>query len=65
MITVCNSAAEACPIFPGAARVEHWDFADPAAVEGSAAERLAAFRATRDAMRARVARFATALEARG
>jgi arsenate reductase len=64
VITVCDRAAEACPIFPGAASMEHWDFADPAAVEGSPAERMAAFRLTRDAIRASVARFATTLEAR-
>lgn len=64
VITVCDSAAEECPIFPGAAYVEHWSFADPAASEGTSEERLAAFRQARDAIRARVARFVTTLEGR-
>jgi arsenate reductase len=64
VITVCDSAAESCPIFPGAATIEHWSFADPAAVEGTSEERLSAFRFTRDSMRGRVARFASTIEAR-
>jgi protein-tyrosine-phosphatase len=31
VITVCDEAAEACPIFPNAAAQVHWNFADPAA----------------------------------
>ncbi len=64
VITVCDSAAEACPVFPGAARREHWSFADPAAVQGSVEERIGAFRDARDAIRARVAHFVTTLEGR-
>ena len=50
VITVCDQAAETCPIFPGRARRIHWSFSDPAAVEGSDDERLQAFRQTRDAI---------------
>ena len=48
VITLCDSAAENCPLFPGALRRLHWPFADPAAVEGSYAERKAAFGRVRD-----------------
>jgi len=54
VITVCDSAAETCPIFPGRARRIHWSFPDPAAVPGSDAERQAAFRQVRDAIEARL-----------
>jgi arsenate reductase (thioredoxin) len=50
VITVCDDANEACPVFAGGTRRIHWSFPDPAAVEGSAPERLAAFRRVRDAL---------------
>ncbi len=54
VITVCDQAAETCPIFPGRAERIHWSFPDPAAVEGSNEARLQAFRQTRDAIEARL-----------
>lgn len=54
LITVCSSAEEKCPIFPGMGQRLHWPFNDPAAVQGSEGERLAAFRRARDEIRARV-----------
>jgi arsenate reductase len=48
VITVCKKAKERCPIFPGAIWRHDWDIQDPAAVEGTEAERLAVFRQVRD-----------------
>jgi arsenate reductase len=52
VITVCDSAREACPAFFGAAHRLHHSFEDPAAIEGSEEERLAVFRRVRDELRA-------------
>ena len=54
VITVCDSANEACPIFPAAQMHLHWSFDDPSAARGSEAERLAVFRRVRDEIKARV-----------
>jgi arsenate reductase len=43
VITLCDEAQEACPVFPGVQDALHWSYDDPAAAEGSEAERLAAF----------------------
>jgi arsenate reductase len=51
VITVCDSAREQCPFFPGAARKLHVGFSDPGRAPGTEAERLAVFRRVRDAMR--------------
>ncbi len=47
IITVCdNAAGEVCPIWPGHPATAHWGYADPSEVQGSPAQRLAAFQAT-------------------
>ena len=51
VLTVCDSAKETCPIFPGHGTRIHRAFPDPAAVEGTEAERLDAFRRVRDELR--------------
>jgi arsenate reductase (thioredoxin) len=48
VVTVCDQAAETCPLFPGEVRVEHISFEDPAAAQGSLEEKLAVFRRIRD-----------------
>jgi len=50
VVTVCDRAAAACPVFPPPVRTLHWPIDDPAAAPGDAAARLAAFRAARDAV---------------
>lgn len=46
VITVCDRARQACPVFPGAVNSLHWGLDDPSDVEGTDEERLAAFRRT-------------------
>ncbi len=44
VFTVCDkAAAETCPIWPGRPVSAHWGIADPAAIEGDEATRVAAF----------------------
>ncbi len=54
VITVCDTAAEACPVFPGAARRLHWSFEDPSKATGSEAEQLEVYRRVRDEIRSRI-----------
>lgn len=54
VVTLCDQAAEACPVFFGGTRRRHLGFPDPAAAQGSKEEKLNAFRQVRDQMRLRV-----------
>ena len=54
LITVCDSARETCPVFPAGVERLHWPFEDPAAVQGSEQERLAAFSRVRDQIHVRI-----------
>jgi len=58
VVTVCDNARESCPVFPGRTERIHWSFEDPAAVEGTPAEKENAFRAVRDQIASRVREFA-------
>ncbi|MDR3719834.1 MAG: arsenate reductase ArsC [Bryobacteraceae bacterium] len=57
VVTVCDNARDNCPVFPSGTSRLHWSFEDPAAVQGSEAERLAAFRRIRDRIHERVKTF--------
>jgi arsenate reductase len=48
VVTVCDSAQKACPVFPGAKDVIHQSFPDPSAFTGSDEEVRAGFRRVRD-----------------
>lgn len=55
VFTVCDKAAgEVCPVWPGQPMTAHWGLADPAAVEGSEAEKLQAFQSTAVALKRRI-----------
>lgn len=59
VITVCDAAAEECPVFPGSERI-HWSFVDPAAVQGADEEKLRAFDRTVREMQMRLRTFIAA-----
>lgn len=59
VITVCDNAREACPVFFGAAKRLHHGFDDPAALNGSENDRLALFRRVRGELRDYLRDFAT------
>ena len=54
VITVCDSANERCPLFPGATDRVHWSFDDPSQARGTPDERLAVFRRVRDEIAGRL-----------
>jgi arsenate reductase len=54
LITVCDRADQKCPIFPGMGIRMHWPFEDPAAFQGTEAEKLAKFRQVRDQIEQKV-----------
>ena len=57
VITLCDQANESCPVFFGGTQRIHMGFDDPAAVFGSEAEKLSAFRKVRDQIREKVVGF--------
>jgi arsenate reductase len=62
VVTTCDEAKEACPLFPGAFETLHWGLSDPAAVIGDEETRLEAFREVRDELWAHVADLSRSLE---
>jgi arsenate reductase (thioredoxin) len=57
VITVCDDARGACPVFPGVAESMHWGYPDPARVEGTDEARLAAFRSVFTGLGGRIHQF--------
>jgi len=54
LITVCDRAAEACPVVPGIGQQLHWPFEDPAAFVGTDEETMDRFRQIRDQIDAHI-----------
>jgi len=54
VITVCDQANEACPVFFGARKRLHWSFPDPSKAEGTDEQQLGVYRQVRDAIRERI-----------
>src|SRR6202163_686865 len=60
IFTVCdNAAGEVCPVWPGKPMKAHWGIADPAAVEGTEADKAFAFRKALKELETRIKLFAT------
>jgi arsenate reductase len=54
VVTVCDSAAGQCPMFPGNAEILHIGFPDPAQATGTEEEILTVFRRVRDDLREQI-----------
>jgi len=54
VVTLCDNARDKCPLFPGKGKYIHRSFEDPAMAVGSKEDIMAAFRKTRDDIRALV-----------
>ncbi|MGB9776036.1 MAG: arsenate reductase ArsC [Anaerolineae bacterium] len=56
VITLCDSAAQECPLWLGPGQAIHMGFPDPAQADGVMADRIEAFRQVRDRIREKVLR---------
>ena len=54
VVTVCDSAAQDCPLWPGAVRIEHWPIEDPSYGPDDPATRFDRFVETRDDLKRRI-----------
>ena len=57
VITVCDNAAEICPVFTGGTQRLNWPFEDPAGPNEPEEVRFASFRKVRDLIKAKIADF--------
>jgi arsenate reductase len=62
VITVCDDAAENCPVWLGQGKKVHIGFPDPAKAEGSDEEKMAVFRQVRDGIKERVLAYLDTLD---
>ena len=54
VVTVCDSAAQDCPSWPGAKRIEHWPIVDPSWGPDDPATRFDRFVETRNELQQRI-----------
>jgi arsenate reductase len=54
VVTVCDSARESCPVWPGQTLVEHWSIPDPALATGSYSDKRAFFERIYEDIRGRI-----------
>lgn len=54
VVTVCDDAAENCPVWLGKGKCVHLGFPDPAKAQGTDEEKLAVFRSVRNAIAQKV-----------
>ena len=57
VITVCDSARQSCPVFPGDGERFHWGYEDPSAATGTDEERIVVFRRVMTAISERIGLF--------
>jgi arsenate reductase len=61
VITVCDSAKELCPVFPGKYKALHWRIEDPASTSGTEEEMMKVFRKIRQNILEKVKHFVTTI----
>ena len=54
VVTVCDSAAQDCPAWPGARRIEHWPIEDPSFLGSDSSSRYDGFVQTRKDLERRI-----------
>jgi arsenate reductase len=62
VITVCDSAQQNCPVFPGAGERLHWSLPDPADASLDREEQVRLFRQVRDRLRRHIGEFISSLK---
>jgi len=57
VITVCDQARQACPVFPGSGESLHWGYEDPSEASGTEEEQLMVYRRVFTQIGNRIAQF--------